>query len=183
MALDGPDNGGADASSSDASSADTSSGDASSGDASSGDGGLSDALYSLATSIVRATPRELSLTAASTLSTLERRGPQRLTVLAESQGVAQPSMTSLVTRLARAGLVRRQPDPDDARGVLVALAEGGADHLAARRRHGRRAVDEILEHVPATELARLMAALPAIRRIGAFEASPSTAPTAAEVPA
>ena len=43
---------------------------------------LSDALYSLATLIVRSTPRELSLTAASTLAALDRAGPQRITALA-----------------------------------------------------------------------------------------------------
>jgi DNA-binding MarR family transcriptional regulator len=126
---------------------------------------LGDALYGLATLIVRSTPRELSLTAASTLAVLERNGPQRITALAEAQGVTQPSMTSLVTRLEDAGLVQRQADLMDGRVVLVGLAEGGAEHLAERRRQGRDFVLELLGQLPEDELAALVAALPAIRRI------------------
>jgi DNA-binding MarR family transcriptional regulator len=126
---------------------------------------LSDALYSLATLIVRSTPRELSLTAASTLAALDRAGPQRITALAESQGVTQPSMTSLVTRLEDAGLVQRQADPMDGRVVLVCLADGGAAYLADRRRQGRDFVLGLLGQLPEDELTALVAALPAIRRI------------------
>jgi DNA-binding MarR family transcriptional regulator len=128
---------------------------------------LGDALYGLATLIVRSVPRELSLTAASTLAALERSGPQRITALAEAQGITQPSMTSLVTRLEEAGLVRRQADPLDGRVVLVGLADGGAAYVADRRRQGRDFVLELLGRLPEDELAALVAALPAIRRISA----------------
>ena len=128
---------------------------------------LGDALYGLATLIVRSVPRELSLTAASTLAALERSGPQRITALAEAQGITQPSMTSLVTRLEEASLVRRQADPLDGRVVLVGLADGGAAYVAGRRRQGRDFVLELLGRLPEDELAALVAALPAIRRIAA----------------
>jgi DNA-binding MarR family transcriptional regulator len=128
---------------------------------------LGDALYGLATLIVRSIPRELSLTATSTLAALERGGPQRITALAEAQGITQPSMTSLVTRLEEAGLVQRQADPLDGRVVLVGLAEGGAAYVADRRRQGRDFVLELLGRLPEDELATLVAALPAIRRIAA----------------
>jgi DNA-binding MarR family transcriptional regulator len=143
-----------------------------------GRGALSDALYSLATIVIRATPRQLSLTAVSTLSALERNGPQRITALADAQGVAQPSMTSLVTRLEHAGLVRRHTDPSDGRVVLVSLAGAGAEHLAARRRQGRDAVSQLLDQIPANELDALVAALPAIRRIRDLEPSRPLATTA-----
>src|ERR1700678_3665240 len=126
---------------------------------------LGDALYGLATLIVRSVQRDLSLTAASTLAALERSGPQRITALAEAQGITQPSMTSLVTRLEEASLVRRQADPLDGRVVLVGLADGGAAYVAGRRRQGRDFVLELLGRLPEDELAALVAALPAIRRI------------------
>ncbi|MBX6358009.1 MAG: MarR family transcriptional regulator, partial [Micromonosporaceae bacterium] len=44
-------------------------------------------------------PSGLSLAAAATLATLERSGPQRLTELAAREGVTQPAMTQLVSRL------------------------------------------------------------------------------------
>ncbi|MCP2339917.1 MarR family winged helix-turn-helix transcriptional regulator [Actinomadura rupiterrae] len=40
-------------------------------------------------------------------------------------GLAKSSLTGLVDRTARRGLVRREPDPDDARAVRVALTEAG----------------------------------------------------------
>ena len=60
-----------------------------------------EALYGLLTATVRGRPREMSLTSLSTLATLDRTGPRRVTDLAVSQGVAQPSMTVLVTALER----------------------------------------------------------------------------------
>jgi DNA-binding MarR family transcriptional regulator len=42
-------------------------------------------------------------------------------------GLAKSSLTGLVDRCAERGLVRREPDPQDARAVRIALtAEGGA---------------------------------------------------------
>ena len=48
---------------------------------------------------------------ASTLATLERSGPCRLTSLAASQGVTQPAMTQLIARLREAGPGRTGPRP------------------------------------------------------------------------
>ena len=44
-------------------------------------------------------PGGLSLTAAATLAAIERFGPQRLTALAAREGVTQPAMTQLISRL------------------------------------------------------------------------------------
>jgi DNA-binding MarR family transcriptional regulator len=40
-------------------------------------------------------------------------------------------MTNRVDRLAAAGLVRREPDPQDRRGVLVTLTPAGVDRVDA----------------------------------------------------
>ena len=53
-------------------------------------------------------------TAASTLVTLERTGPRRLTDLAVNEEVTQPSMTALVTQLEELGLAERRRNPADA---------------------------------------------------------------------
>jgi DNA-binding MarR family transcriptional regulator len=42
-------------------------------------------------------------------------------------GLAKSSLTGLVDRCAQRGLVRREPDPQDARGVQVALTEKGSE--------------------------------------------------------
>ena len=69
---------------------------------------LGEALAALASLAVRRTSRQLGLTATSTLATLERTGPRRLTDLAVNEGVAQPSMTAVVTQLQDLTL-RRAP--------------------------------------------------------------------------
>src|ERR1700761_3691269 len=78
----------------------------------------------------------LSMTAASTRASLERLGPQRLTQLAAREGVTQPAMTQLISRLEDSGLVRREASQEDGRVVLVVITDEGRAMLA-RRRAGR----------------------------------------------
>ncbi len=111
-------------------------------------------------------PSSLSMTAAGTLATLDRTGPSRLTVLAAGEGVTQPAMTQLITRLEDAGLVRRTADPGDGRVVMVGITDEGRDTLAARR--GRRAdkLGVILAQLSVDDRAALTAALPALAALG-----------------
>jgi DNA-binding MarR family transcriptional regulator len=115
----------------------------------------------------RLTPRaELSLTAASTLRRLERNGPHRLCELHTPEGVSQPAMTQLVTRLEKEGLARRGSDPADGRAVVVSITEAG-QAAVARRREGRAvALSALLERLPAEDHAAIVRALPALDRLG-----------------
>lgn len=54
----------------------------------------------------------------------------RPVVLQERLLLAQPNVSRLLDRLARAGLVRRRPCPDDRRGQLVAITPAGRELLA-----------------------------------------------------
>src|ERR1700724_2909225 len=74
------------------------------------------ALYALVVAAVRRNPRTMSMTSLSTLATLERTGPRRITDLAAVEGVTQPAMTALVRVLEQSGLVERRGDPTDRRG-------------------------------------------------------------------
>jgi len=120
------------------------------------------AIDGLAGVAIRSGPRDISLTSASTLATLERGGPCRLTDLADIEGVAQPSMTTLVTGLERAGLAERRPSPDDGRVVLVALTPAGTDYLRARRYARAAKLADLIRQLPAAEAAALAAAVPAM---------------------
>lgn len=51
--------------------------------------------------------------------------PQSLSELTRIAILTSGSMTSLVDRLEEAGLVKRQPHPNDRRGVLLALTNAG----------------------------------------------------------
>lgn len=48
-------------------------------------------------------------------------GPVSQAAIATALGITRPSVTTLVDRLERAGLVRRLPDPEDRRATLVEL--------------------------------------------------------------
>ncbi|WP_127127142.1 MarR family winged helix-turn-helix transcriptional regulator [Georgenia sp. SYP-B2076] len=71
-------------------------------------------------------------------------GRMRLRHLNEQILMSQPSLSRMVERLENRGLVRRDPAPDDARGVLVGLTAEGA---AMQRRIGRQHVRSIRRYV------------------------------------
>ncbi|MFD8079810.1 MarR family winged helix-turn-helix transcriptional regulator [Streptomyces sp. NPDC059718] len=123
-------------------------------------------------------PSELSLTTVATLSTLEQSGPLRLTELATLEGVTQPAMTQVVSRLAEAGLAGRAADPADGRAVLVHITDAGREAIARRRAVRAERLGELLEQLSPSERAALVAALPAVEaltRLGPPPASSSLA--------
>jgi DNA-binding MarR family transcriptional regulator len=107
----------------------------------------------------------LSLTAAATLTTLRRSGPSRLTELAVTEGVSQPSMTALVGRLADQGLVQRRADPADRRAVLIALTPAGADLLDRRREDRAARLAGPLDGLADDDVQAITDALPALARL------------------
>jgi DNA-binding MarR family transcriptional regulator len=107
----------------------------------------------------------LSLTAASTLVTLERSGPCRLTSLAASQGVTQPAMTQLIGRLQDAGLVERAADPGDGRVVQIHITDDGQALLGRRRAVRAERLAGLLAQLSRDEQAALAAALPAMETL------------------
>jgi DNA-binding MarR family transcriptional regulator len=106
--------------------------------------------------------RDLSLTAVAALGSLDRRGPQRITTMAATEGVSQPSMTQLVQRLEQRGLVMRTSDPSDGRVALVSLTEQGRAALAARRQRNARRIAELLADLPDQDVQALTEALAAV---------------------
>ena|SRR5215467_7906052 len=106
-------------------------------------------------------PSTLSTTAAATLAWLERAGPSRLTALAAREGVTQPAMTQLITRLQDAGLVSREPDPADGRVVQVTITDEGRATMARRRARRVERLAGILAQLGPDQRAALAAALPA----------------------
>jgi DNA-binding MarR family transcriptional regulator len=90
------------------------------------------------------------------LSALRRQGPPyQLTpgALLRATLVTSGTMTNRVDRLAEAGLVRREPDPQDRRGVLVILTPAG-----------RARVDAALADLVGSEHALLSGLSPADRQ-------------------
>jgi len=114
----------------------------------------------------RLTPRgPLSLTAASTLRRLERSGPHRLSELYAPEGISQPAMTQLVTRLEKEGLAERTGDPSDGRAVVVSITEAGRAAVAHRREVRAGALSELLRGLSPEDYAAVVAALPGLERL------------------
>jgi DNA-binding MarR family transcriptional regulator len=109
--------------------------------------------------------RDLSRTAASVLAALRDGGPQRVTVLATAESVAQPSMTTLLSRLERDGLVERGPDPADARAVLASITPEGIERLTTIRAARAAVIDARLAELDADDRAALAAAIPALAKL------------------
>lgn len=58
--------------------------------------------------------------------------------------LTQPSVSRLVERLASRGIVEKQPDPNDARGVVVALTAHGFDvYRSVAVQHARTIADQV----------------------------------------
>jgi DNA-binding MarR family transcriptional regulator len=126
------------------------------------------ALFALATAAVRSQPRDMSLTSLSTLATLDLTGPRRITDLAASEGVTQPSMTALVSALERSGLVKRRSDPSDRRVALVTLTPGGVGYIRKRREAGVEDFVQLISDLPVDEtdaLAQAVTALAHLQRL------------------
>jgi DNA-binding MarR family transcriptional regulator len=127
------------------------------------------ALQGLIAAVVRNQSRDMSLTQLSTLSTLEQTGPRRITDLAACEGVAQPSMTALVSALERSGLVERRADPSDGRVVLVTLSSDGVDYVRTRQRGIVEVFAKLIDQLLPEQTDALVAAIPALMRLEKLE--------------
>jgi DNA-binding MarR family transcriptional regulator len=121
--------------------------------------GIAETLDLGAALLVRHLARGTNLTSRTLLATLDADGPGRLTVLATATGVSQPSMTQLVGRLEREGLVVRLADPDDARATLVAITKAGRALRAELRESQHERLGGLLDTLSPDEEATLSLAM------------------------
>jgi DNA-binding MarR family transcriptional regulator len=121
----------------------------------------------------------LSMTAAATLAGIERLGPQRLTVLAAREGVTQPAMTQLISRLEESGLVRREASQEDGRVVLVVITDEGRAVLARRRSVRSDRMAAIIAKLAPEHRAALAIALPALDALASIPRADDPARAAA----
>ena len=83
-------------------------------------------------------------------------------MLAAREGVTQPAMTQLISRLEESGLVDRVAEPGDGRVVQVLITDEGQAMLARRRAVRAERVAGLLAQLSPDEQAALAAALPAL---------------------
>jgi DNA-binding MarR family transcriptional regulator len=94
---------------------------------------------------------EVSRTEAGVLSTL-REGSHRITDLATTEALAQPTVTQLVDKLESRGLVTRRRSGDDGRVVLVEITEAGRVKLEEVRTEIRANMRAALVDLPDADL-------------------------------
>jgi len=122
-------------------------------------------LAELGSLIIRLRRRDLSLTAELVLVNLDRSGPGRVGDLAALAGVSQPTMTELLARLGRDGLICRDAQPGDRRAVSVSISEQGRDLLRWRRGETHALLHELVASLSAEDRAALRGATPALERL------------------
>jgi DNA-binding MarR family transcriptional regulator len=76
---------------------------------------------------------ELSPSEAAVMGRVGRAGPMTPGQLARSEHVQPPSMTRIIERLETRGFLRRTPDPNDRRQVLVSRTEAGNEFVERSR--------------------------------------------------
>jgi DNA-binding MarR family transcriptional regulator len=105
--------------------------------------------------LMRSGAHELSRTEAGVLATLTD-GPRRITELAATEALAQPTVTQLVDKLEGRGLVIRGRSGDDGRVVLVEITALGRARLEELRAEIRANMREALAELPDTALTELV---------------------------
>jgi DNA-binding MarR family transcriptional regulator len=129
-------------------------------------------LHRLISSEVGAGP---SVAQSRTLARLAAGGPMRVSALAVTERMAQPSMTAMVDRMVRTGWVERGSDPSDGRAVTVTITGLGQVELDRVRVVSGQALDARLAPLGAAERAALVAALPALDALLADPTPPEPA--------
>jgi DNA-binding MarR family transcriptional regulator len=122
-------------------------------------GQIAEVLQAAAVLLVRHVSYGQSLTSSVVLARLDDGGPARISVLAAASGVSQPSMTELVGRLEREGLVTRLSDPEDGRVTLVHITASGRAQRSRLQRSVHDRVVELLEALSAEDQATLSLAM------------------------
>lgn len=129
-----------------------------------------EAIHSAAIHLLRRLRREdaasgLTGPRLSALSVIVFGGPIALGALAAVEQVRAPTMTRLVAALEADGLVAREPDPRDGRGVLVSATAAGRQLLEEGRSRRTSALVQQLSALSPDELVTLCDAAAILERL------------------
>ena len=123
------------------------------------------AVMRLARKLRTHTTSGLTPTQLSALGVVFREGPLTLGELANAEQVRAPSITRTVDLLVAAGLVQRQPNPRDARAVLVGVTPEGEQLVKEIRRARRSWLASQWAELTDDERKALQKAAPILRKL------------------
>jgi DNA-binding MarR family transcriptional regulator len=110
-------------------------------------------------------PKEMSIAQALCLAVLRDRGPQRVSDLAEIEGVRQPTCTGLVNAMETEGWVVRRVDGTDRRAVIVEITDSGREILDSINDARARLLQGYLSKLSHADRQALAAAIPGLHRL------------------
>jgi DNA-binding MarR family transcriptional regulator len=99
------------------------------------------------------------------LATIVRRGPLRLSELADVEGLNPTMLSRIVGMLEAAMLVGRRQDAEDGRVVHLSATPTGRDRYERIRRERRDALGEVIDSLSSAERRVLSDALPVLETI------------------
>jgi DNA-binding MarR family transcriptional regulator len=112
-----------------------------------------------------ASPHELTTPQAFALRVTATEGPLRMGALAARLGVTVATASRTVDALAAADLVRREPDPVDARAVRVVATARGRREFRLRKERFARALERLSDDLSEIERRQLADALETLGRL------------------
>ena len=107
----------------------------------------------------------LNLAEVSCLAIIDRHGPMPLSDVASRENLSAPTVTKIVVRLEREGLIERLGDPTDRRVSLVAVSKQGAALLERLRSSRTAYLHRKLRELSTEDLHRLLEALPVLEKL------------------
>ena len=133
---------------------------------------VADAMHSAAIHLLRGVRKEdvragVGPARLSVLSVLVFGGPARLSDLARIEQVRPPTMSKIVAGLEQRGLVKRRPNPRDARVAAIEATARGTKLLQDGRRRRVARLARSLQGLEAEEIELLGRAAAIIERISA----------------
>lgn len=108
---------------------------------------------------------ELTFPETAALGRLDRGGPAASADLARLEQISPQSMGATLSELEARGFVKRQPDPDDGRRILLSISASGRRELNRRRNARIEQLARGLADFTESELDQLAAAAPLIERL------------------
>jgi DNA-binding MarR family transcriptional regulator len=100
----------------------------------------------------------MGVTETQALSNLYASTSMGQTELADALGITTSSVTSLIDRMERSGLVKRQPHPRDRRRTVVQLTKYGVESVERTRTWFVRALDDVADE-QLDEVTQMLASL------------------------
>jgi DNA-binding MarR family transcriptional regulator len=128
-------------------------------------GGLRLSVTRLARILRQQDTGDLTASMVSALATVNRAGRITLGALAAREHVAAPSVTRVVDKLQRAGLVERTASEQDGRVSFVAVTADGQELIEESRTRRTAWLAARLEQLSESDLDALMRAAPILERI------------------